>query len=697
MVMREPENMPGTVLGGRYELTQVRGEAALSVSGSALFDATDLSSNEVVSIRLSPLERLVDPALGSTTTTDAQVLFEQQADVASSLRHPCIEAVLDHGEAIIDGERYVYIVAERLAGGSLREFIDRGRRLTPSQSLIVGIDVCRALDAAAKQGITHGDLRPSRLVFGLDKRVRVVGFGSPVRPFDSIGLEQALYGAPELAEGGARGASSDVYSLALILVEAMTGEVPFAAETVAAAFSNRAGKLLPVSADFGALAQVLERAGRSDAGERFSPREMGQALVQAAEKMARPTPIDIVGGGLFDTDLATEATQPAERPDFSQAEPVQNVAPDGPILIRTTPKVDSPTGPIPLAIIDPTDPTLAPLTIGGDDTGPIAVDVEMLQQLAAQDPTSQVEVPKKKWRTRILAAALAVVLLLGGSAAAYMTVLNPKNPVPALVGIAEAEARNQIAKFGWGITIVKERSDDVDTGAVIRTDPVTGVNVAKRDTITLVISEGRTLSVLEDVSGLAAADALAKIEALGLVAQQADVADETIAAGTVISWSIPDQPTLTEGDSVVKGTTVAVNVSSGPAPRVIPDLTGKTLLEATAELTALGLVVAEAPSASHPEIASGKISVQLPLAGESLAKGGTVTVTVSSGQVFRPLPDIYQKKFDVVKGFLEQNGMVVGTVTGNKSRLLVSASIDGRVVRNFQRVVVGKKVDLKFP
>jgi serine/threonine-protein kinase len=697
MVMREPENMPGTVLGGRYELTQVRGEAALSVSGSALFDATDLSSNEVVSIRLSPLERLVDPALGSTTTTDAQVLFEQQADVASSLRHPCIEAVLDHGEAIIDGERYVYIVAERLAGGSLREFIDRGRRLTPSQSLIVGIDVCRALDAAAKQGITHGDLRPSRLVFGLDKRVRVVGFGSPVRPFDSIGLEQALYGAPELAEGGARGASSDVYSLALILVEAMTGEVPFAAETVAAAFSNRAGKLLPVSADFGALAQVLERAGRSDAGERFSPREMGQALVQAAEKMARPTPIDIVGGGLFDTDLATEATQPAERPDFSQAEPVQNVAPDGPILIRTTPKVDSPTGPIPLAIIDPTDPTLAPLTIGGDDTGPIAVDVEMLQQLAAQDPTSQVEVPKKKWRTRILAAALAVVLLLGGSAAAYMTVLNPKNPVPALVGIAEAEARNQIAKFGWGITIVKERSDDVDTGAVIRTDPVTGVNVAKRDTITLVISEGRTLSVLEDVSGLAAADALAKIEALGLVAQQADVADETIAAGTVISWSIPDQPTLTEGDSVVKGTTVAVNVSSGPAPRVIPDLTGKTLLEATAELTALGLVVAEAPSASHPEIASGKISVQLPLAGESLAKGGTVTVTVSSGQVFRPLPAIYQEKFDVVKRFLEQNGMVVGTVTGNKSRGLVSASIDGRVVRQFQRVVVGKKVDLKFP
>ena len=689
--------MSGTVLGGRYELGQVRTEAALSASGSSLFDATDLSSQEVVSIRLTPLERLVNPALGSTTPTDALAVFEQQADVASSLRHPCIETVLDHGEATIDGERYVYIVAERLAGGSLREFLDRGRRLTPSQALIVGIDVCRALDAAAKQGITHGDLRPSRLVFGLDKRVRVVGFGAPVRPFDSLGLEQALYGAPELAEGGARGASSDIYSLALILVEAMTGEVPFAGETVAAAFSNRAGKLLPVSADFGALAQVLERAGRPDPSERFTPREMGQALVQSAEKMARPTPIDIVGGGLFDADVTGEATQPAPRPDFTNVEPVNNVAPDQPILIRTTPHIEAPTGPTPIAIIDPTDPAMAPLTIGGDDTGPITVDVETLQEMASQDPTAQVEVPKKKWRRRIAYGVGALVLLFGGFVAAYMTVLNPKNPVPPLVGVSEAEARNQIAEFGWGIEIVKERSDEVDTGEVIRTDPAVGTQVAKRDSITLFISEGRTLSTLVELTGQTGTDALAKLEALGLVPEQADVPDESIAAGIVVSWSVPDQPTLKAGDQVVKGTTIAVNVSSGPAPRVVPDLTNKTLEEATAELNALGLVVAQTPNAPHPDIAAGKVSVQVPAAGEQLGRGGTVTITLSAGQRFTPLPFIYGQVFTVVEQRLVNNGLVVGTVTGNKSRGLVSATIDGKVVRNFDRVVVGKKVDLKFP
>jgi hypothetical protein len=50
-----------------------------------------------------------------------------------------------------------------------------------------------------------------------------------------------------------------------------------------------------------------------------------------------------------------------------------------------------------------------------------------------------------------------------------------------------------------------------------------------------------------------------------------------------------------------------------------------------------------------------------------------------------------------VKERLERYGMVIGTVTGNKSRGLVSASIEGKVVRDFDRIIIGKTVDLKFP
>jgi serine/threonine-protein kinase len=423
---------------------------------------------------------------------------------------------------------------------------------------------------------------------------------------------------------------------------------------------------------------------------------MGTALVQAAETMARPTPIDIVGGGLFD-EAVSDPSSPTSKPDLADVEPVPNVAPNEPILIRTTPKTDTTGQTVVSPIIDPTDPTGTPLTIGGDDTGPITIDADTLREMAADDPTAQVVRPKKRWGRRIAIVVVIAVLLAGGGTGAYFTVLNPKNPVPQLIGLTEAEARNQISQFGWGVMIEKERSDEVAAGQVIRTNPVLGANLAKRSSLTLVVSEGPTLSVLSELTGLTADAATAKLAELGLTLAKVDVPDEVVPPGVVVSWSVPDQPTLKVGDSVVKGTSIAVNVSTGPALREIPNLVDMTLVDATTKLTELGLLVVEGPAAGHPEIAAGKISVQVPAAGEKLAKGGTVTVTVSKGQITTLIPTIYGKDFAKVKERLEGAGMVIGKVTGNKNRGLRSASIDGKVVRNYTRVVVGKTVDLTFP
>lgn len=692
--------MPGTVLGGRYLLDVLRSEATLANAGAMQFDATDLSSTNQVSVRIAPLSRLVDPLLGSTTATDALAAFEAQCSLAESLHHPCIEQVLDHGEATLDGERYVFTVAERLAGGSLRDFIDRGRRLTPSQALIVGVDVCRALDAAAKLGIVHGDVRPSRLVFGLDRRVRLVGFGAPLRPVDSLNLDQALFSAPELADGSPRSGSSDVYSLALVLVEALTGDVPFAADTVAAAFANRVDKLLPVSADFGALASVLERAGRPTAGERYTAREFGQALVAAAEKLPRPTPVDVVGTGLFDEEVAaSDPSQPTKRPAIEDMPPIENEAQDKPILIRTTPNIGEVDITAPKGTARPTDITGGtPLTIGNDETGPTAIDIEQLHKLAAEDPTEPAPRPKKRrWGRRIAVATVLLALVAGGSTAAYFTVLNPKNPVPQLAGLTEAEARNQVSQYGWRIVVKKERSDSVQAGQVISTDPVLGANVAKRDTLTLLVSEGPTLSVLEELAGLTGDAAKQKLADLGLVAAPVEVPDEAVAPGVVISWSVPDQAALKAGDSVVKGTTIALNISTGPAQRDVPDLTKMTLADATKKLTDMGLLIADGGKKPHPDIPADQISSQTPAAGEKLPKGGTVTVVISSGQEHTLIPSIYGRDLATVKDRLEKYGMVIGKVTGNTKRGLKEAQIDGKKVKNFERVVVGKTVDLIFP
>ena len=691
-VMVEPQSFLGTVLGGRYRLDAVRSDASAVGSSSGLmqFDASDLSTNEVLGVRLTPLQRLVDPALGATTVSDALDAFERQCQVAVSLSHPTIETILDHGDVTVDGERYVFVVGQSLTGGSLREFIDRGRRLTPSQALVVGIDVCRALDTAARSGIVHGDIRPSRLVFGLDRRVRVVGFGAPQRPVDSWGVDQANYGAPELFDGSSRTTSSDVYALALTLIEAMTGSVPFAGDTPDVAGTLRAGKLLPVNADFGALAQVLERAGRPDPAERCTPREFGQSLVQAAEKLPRPTPIDIVGASvLFEPTVAPSLGEPP-------------VAERDPIIIRTTPPIagNEPMNPVvaPPQSPPPKDPS-GPLVIGGDTTGPITIDAAALATLAAEDPTTQQPIPKRKrWKLRIGIAALVVVALLGGGVLAYNTVLNPKNAVPILAGLTEGEARNQVSKYGWDITVVYERSDEIEKDRVIRSEPATGVELAKRDTLTLYVAEGPTLSVLPDVSGLTVDEARAQIESLQLVVVTTDTHDENVPPGSVVSWMVPDQPTMQAGDSLVKGATVNLNVSIGPAPRTIPDLAGATPEAATEALTQLGLITVVLPDAvPHPTIPLGTVSVMDPAAGAQVPRGGTVTLTLSGGQVGTLIPTIINRDIKKVRERLVGAGLIVGTITGDRKQKLKSASIDGKPVKDLDPALVGQTVDLVFP
>ena len=146
-----------------------------------------------------------------------------------------------------------------------------------------------------------------------------------------VSNDRAMYVAPEVAGEHRIEPKSDVYSLCLTMLECVTGKVPFVGDTTVATLSNRMNKLLPVSADLGPLAAVLERAGRPDPRVARRCAEFGQALVRTAERLPRPAPIPVLGAGLFDLDEA-EATRRLARPAQSsdaapQPEPV--VAPDG--------------------------------------------------------------------------------------------------------------------------------------------------------------------------------------------------------------------------------------------------------------------------------------------------------------------------------------------------------------------------------
>ena len=131
--------------------------------------------------------------------------------------------------------------------------LDRDRLLTPSQALLVGLEAARGLDYAHRRGFVHRDIKPANLLFDDDAGLRIADFGLARALAEAawtepagVVLGTARYASPEQARGLAVDGKSDVYSLALVLVEAVTGQVPFAADTTVATLMNRIDKLLPV-------------------------------------------------------------------------------------------------------------------------------------------------------------------------------------------------------------------------------------------------------------------------------------------------------------------------------------------------------------------------------------------------------------------------------------------------------------------
>src|SRR5436190_984710 len=281
-------------LAGRYRLGPTIGAGVTA----KVFDAVDLTDDSAVVVKMLPA------AFGASEPFMQRFL----ADVAdaAALNHPNIARIRDFGVERLNERAYPFVVTEQFTGGSLRGLLDRGRTLTPSQALVVGLDVCRGLDFAHRRGLQHGAITPANLLFGMDRRVRIADFGLSRLLSDvtwahreRVDIDIARYASPEQALGLPVGPPSDVYTLCLCLIEAVTGHVPFIAETSVATLAARVDKLMPVSADLGSLAAVLERAGRPEAQDRTTAAECGKALVQAAQTMPRPTPIQVVGIGLF--------------------------------------------------------------------------------------------------------------------------------------------------------------------------------------------------------------------------------------------------------------------------------------------------------------------------------------------------------------------------------------------------------------
>ncbi|NBW91616.1 MAG: serine/threonine-protein kinase, partial [Actinobacteria bacterium] len=603
----------------------------------------------------------VDLESGVLTATDGVELFKRQTQMLAAMSHASLAAIEDWGTETIAGTLYVFTVLESYSGGTLRQILDRGRRLTPSQALVAGLDVCRALHFIHGKGWVHGDVRPANIFIGDDGRVRLAGLGMKrMVVAEKMSVEQANYAAPEIASGEQPSAQSDVYSLATTLLESITGVLPFSGDTAAITLANRVGKLLPVSADLGPIAAPLERAGRPDASERFAALDFGKALAGIAEKMPLPTPIEPIAASSF-----------AEVIEQKEAEHTGELA---------RPKIDA-TQDATIPVSVSTDPTKSTLKIKDE----------------AKDEPIVVASENEERRHKRLWVIGAVIALLVAGVVGFRVVVKQSHTIPPLAGIIEGEARNLIASNGWTIVVVTERNDDIPAGSVVRTEPEEGSKLKEGQTLTIVVSEGPTFATLPDVSGADAQSAIDQLTALGLVVTPRDTNSEEVPAGTVIGWNVPEQPGLNPGDQLLKGTAIDVLVSVGPELREVPTLVGLKLEDAQKVVADLGLTLIETPPAKSNGADKGLIGAQSPIPGEKVPRDTGIAYSISLGPDLVQLPYIVGNRLDTVQTRLKDAGFVVGSITGNQSGKLKQALIGGKSVKNLTMVARGATVDLVFP
>ena len=534
--------------------------------------------------------------------------FRAEAQSAAALRHPGIMAVHDWGE----DEDGPYLVLEHLAGGSLRDVLDRGHRLTASQALLVGLEAARALEHAHRRGFVHRDIKPANLLFDDEARLVIADFGLAralaeaawTEPSGAM-LGTARYASPEQARGSSLDGKADVYSLAIVMIEAATGSVPFAADTALATLMARIDRPLEVPASLGSLVPVLQTAGHPDPAERLDAAGLARALERAASSMPRPEPL--------------------------------------PLGDDSAPTID----------------LTRPVRVPGDDE---VTQLGVSSAPATPVPPAPVKSSRRRWLRPAAAVLVALAVLLGGGYALAQSRI-PSHPVPALRGKMVEEARRLVADEELEIRVTRQVFDEnAPVGAIVDQDPSSG-SLKEGRSIRVEVSKGPAPRAVPDLANLSRAAAEARLSESGFKAAFTEAFSNDVAKDVVLDWNPRD-------GRQAKGSTVTVTISGGPEPKPVPGFLDRLYDEYRSLLEGLGLVPKRVEAFSDT-VEKGKVIETRPAAGSGAQPGSEVTVVVSKGPETVPVPEVGGMTVTEAEERLNAAGLRVGQVKGSPSRLVV--------------------------
>ena len=551
--------------------------------------------------------------------------FRREAEAAASLQHPNVVAVFDRGD--VDGT--YYIAMQLLEGRSLKALIDQG--LTPEQSVGLVRQVLVAAGFAHRHGVVHRDLKPQNVIVDAEGKATVTDFGiaragaSEITQAGSV-MGTPHYLSPEQAQGQEVTAVSDLYSVGVLLYEALTRRVPFEADSAVAIAMKQVSHMPQRPSSINpsvspALDAVVMRALEKDPGQRFQSAEAFVAALDSA--LADPGAVGS-GTAAFAPLPPVVATGEAAAVEDEEEErrrwlwglvaiAVLLGALLGFALTRDT------STEVPAVTSNQLNVAISLLQQNGFTVG----EVDRVERDVAAGTVLEQDPPGGK-------ASLDCALLgfFCSKPAVSLTVsAGPGTAtVPGTAGESQGDAVAALEAAGFEPLVRTVYSEEVDAGQVIHSDPAGGSTATRGSTVVLNVSRGPKLAKVPVLVGTQRSVAVQQIRARGL-SPTVEEEESSAPAGEVIRQA------PSAGSELPRGAAVTVVVSEGEERASVPNVIGQERPAAVEALRTAGLDPTVSEQQTEVPSQVGRVTDQFPPPGSDVEPGSDVTVVVGKRAV----------------------------------------------------------------
>jgi eukaryotic-like serine/threonine-protein kinase len=554
--------------------------------------------------------------------------FQREAESAAGLQHPNIVSVFDRGE----WEGTYYIAMQYIEGPTLKQLIDSG--ITVEQGVAVIRQVLQAAGYAHRQGIVHRDLKPQNVIVDPEGKAVVTDFGIARAGVSEITQTGSVMGtphylSPEQAQGFEVTAVSDLYSVGVMLYEALTGRVPFEGESAVAVAMKQVSQVPQRPSSIQprvspALDSVVMRALEKDPGQRF---QSADAFIAALDQAMR----DPGGAGRGTTSFAAlpPVVAPVEEGE-EDPEAARKRRRNRWILAALAAVL---IGAIVGILASRSTPTTGVPNVHGRS---LQRAEEILEQrgFSVNQPPIQVhkqieagtvleQDPSASPPSHEAEESCSFLTLFCSKPSVTLTVsIGPgEGTVPGVAGLSREEATEKLEAAEFKVATESVNSTSVEEGDVVHSEPSAGEIATHGSTVTIFVSAGPKLVKVPVLVDKQRRLAVQEIRGRGLTPE---VGEEE--SGSPVGQVLRQSPSA--GKELEPGSTVQIVVSSGREKKKMPGVVNLERREAVEAVRAAGLTPVVEEEETRNEEKIGLVTRQSPSGGTELTPGSEVTLIV---------------------------------------------------------------------